>query len=100
MSGTSADGVDAALVEVDPGAFTVGRPFLGLLGHAASHYPAPLREAVLAAAGGRLDPAGLCILQRRLGNHHATAARALCAGLGLTPDLAALHGQTVQHHPA
>ncbi len=100
MSGTSADGVDAALAEVDPGAFTTGRPFLGLLGHAASPYPATLREVVLAAAGGRLDPAGLCILQRQLGNHHAAAARALCAGLGLTPDLAALHGQTVQHHPA
>ncbi len=100
MSGTSADGVDAVLVEVDPRRFGEGCPLLGLRGHAASPYPAPLREGVLAAAGGRLDPAGLCILQRQLGNHHAEAGRALCARLGEAPDLAALHGQTVQHHPA
>ncbi len=100
MSGTSADGVDAALVEVDPRRFQEGRPFLSLLGHRASPYPAPLRAQVLAAAGGSLDPGALCILQRRLGDHHAAAARALGASLGLRPDLAALHGQTVQHHPA
>ena len=100
MSGTSADGVDAVAVEVDPRGFEGGRPFLGLLGHRASPYPDALRAEVLAAASNRLDPAGLCILQRRLGDHHARAAADLCADLDLTPDLAALHGQTVQHHPA
>jgi anhydro-N-acetylmuramic acid kinase len=100
MSGTSADGVDAVAIEVDPGAFAHGRPFRGLLGHHSSAYPEPLRDQVLAAASNRLDPAGLCILQRRLGEHHAQAARQLCDALDLQPDLAALHGQTVQHHPA
>lgn len=100
MSGTSADGVDAVLVEVDPQAFEGGRPCRALLGHQAAPYPEALRTGVLAAASNRLDPAGLCILQRRLGDHHARAAAELCARLGLTPDLAALHGQTVQHHPA
>jgi anhydro-N-acetylmuramic acid kinase len=99
MSGTSADGVDAALVEVDPHAFAGGWPLLRLLGHRAGPYPAPLREAVLAAASNRLDPAGLCILQRQLGDHHAQAARSLCEALDLRPDLASLHGQTVQHQP-
>lgn len=99
MSGTSADGVDAALVEVDPGGFDGGRPFLGLLGHEHHPYPDELRASVLAAAGNRLDPAGLCILQRRLGDHHAEAAATLCANLRAQPDLASLHGQTVQHHP-
>ena len=99
MSGTSADGVDAALIEVDPGAFHGGAPFLGLLGHAHAPYPEDLRAAVLAAAGNRLDPAPLCILQRRLGDHHAEAAAALCAKLKVQADLASLHGQTVQHHP-
>lgn len=105
MSGTSADGVDAVLIEVDPNAFTngafeAGRPFRSLLGHLAVPYPGHLREQVLAAAANRIDPAGLCVLQRRLGDHHAAAARALCANLSLQPDLASLHGQTVQHHPA
>jgi anhydro-N-acetylmuramic acid kinase len=63
-------------------------------------YPDRLREQVLAAAANRLDPAGLCILQRQLGDHHARAARSLCDSLDFRPDLAALHGQTVQHHPA
>jgi anhydro-N-acetylmuramic acid kinase len=99
MSGTSADGVDVAAIEVDPEAFGTGQPFRRLLGHHAEPYPGPLREQVLAAAANRLDPGGLCILQRRLGDHHAHAASVLCATLDLRPDLASLHGQTVQHHP-
>jgi anhydro-N-acetylmuramic acid kinase len=100
MSGTSADGVDVVAVEVDPAGFPDGRPFRALLGHHAAPYPEALKAMVLAAASNRLDPAGLCILQRRLGDHHAHAAASLCATLGLQPDLASLHGQTVQHHPA
>ena len=99
MSGTSADGVDAALIEVDPDGFQGGRPFVKLLGHLHRAYPDELRASVLAAAGNRLDPQGLCVLQRRLGEHHAEAAAALCEGLKLQPHLASLHGQTVQHHP-
>ena len=97
MSGTSADGVDAALVEVDPDGFGGGRPFLRLIGHAQAPYPPALRDAVLAAAANRLDPAALCILQRQLGEHHAEAADSLCADE--KPHLASLHGQTVQHRP-
>jgi anhydro-N-acetylmuramic acid kinase len=100
MSGTSADGVDAVLIEVEPGGFAEGRPFRRLLGHLAVPYPQALHEAVVAAASNRLEPAGLCRLQRRLGDHHAAAAAELCTSLGLKPDLASLHGQTVQHHPA
>lgn len=100
MSGTSADGLDAVLVEVDPQAFPDGQPFLSLLGHHTAPYPEALRNQVLEAASNRLDPAGLCVLQRRLGDHHARAAADLCMGLSLRPDLASLHGQTVQHHPA
>ena len=99
MSGTSADGVDAVLVEVDAASFEGGRPFQALAGHLHLAYPEALRERVLAAAGDRLAPSALCILQRDLGDHHAEAARNLCESLGLTPDLASLHGQTVQHHP-
>ena len=99
MSGTSADGVDVVAIEVDPRAFEGGHPFRRVLGHHAEPYPTSLRGQVLAAAANRLDPAGLCLLQRRLGDHHARAARELCASLNLKPDLASLHGQTVQHHP-
>jgi anhydro-N-acetylmuramic acid kinase len=100
MSGTSADGIDIVAIQVDPRAFSNGQPFRGLLGHQAVAYPDSLREEVLAAASNRLSPEGVCILQRQLGDHHAQAARTLCASLNLIPDLASLHGQTVQHHPA
>ncbi len=99
MSGTSADGVDAVAVEVDSGAFHRGWPLVGLRGHLALPYDEPLRQEVLAAAANHLEPASLCILQRRLGEHHAQAARSLCAATSFRPDLASLHGQTVQHHP-
>ena len=99
MSGTSADGLDAALIEVDPWGFGEDEPFLGLLGHLHVPYPDTLQGQILEAAADRLNPSGLCILQRALGNHHAAAALACCAGLDLHPDLAVLHGQTVQHQP-
>ncbi|HLO67921.1 MAG TPA: anhydro-N-acetylmuramic acid kinase [Holophaga sp.] len=100
MSGTSADGVDVVAVRVEPGGFEGGSPFLDLLGHAHTPYPPPLRERVLAAAGDELPPSGICVLQRELGQHHAGAAADLVRGLGIRPDLASLHGQTVQHRPA
>ena len=100
MSGTSADGADAALVRVDPAGFANGSPFLACLGHHHEPYPAPLRERVLAAAADALHPSELCILQRELGDHHADTACHLVSALGLHPHLAALHGQTVQHQPA
>ncbi|HJU84603.1 MAG TPA: anhydro-N-acetylmuramic acid kinase [Holophagaceae bacterium] len=99
MSGTSADGVDAVMIEVDPAGYADGRPYRALLGHLHSPYLDGLKDEVLAAASDRLSPAGLCVLQRHLGDHHATAAADLAGQLGLRPHLASLHGQTVQHHP-
>jgi anhydro-N-acetylmuramic acid kinase len=96
MSGTSADGVDAVVVEIDPAGFEGGRPFLGLRAHHHLAYPPELRAGVLEAAADRLAPGALCILQRQLGNLHAEAGAALA---GAAPDFASLHGQTVQHHP-
>jgi anhydro-N-acetylmuramic acid kinase len=46
MSGTSADGIDVALVRIAAGKL---RPKLQLLAHEGFAYPAPLRRAVLAA---------------------------------------------------
>jgi len=99
MSGTSADGTDAAMIRVDPRAFGNGTPFLDFLGHCFLPYPEDLREQVLAAAADLLKPSALCILQRRLGECHAEAGRTLTQNLSLQPHLACLHGQTVQHHP-
>lgn len=99
MSGTSADGTDAALVEVDPEGYAAGRPFQRLVGHHHAAYPDNLRKEILAAAANRLTPADLCILQRKVGEAHAHCAKTLCENLDLKPQLISLHGQTVQHHP-
>ncbi|MBP1628580.1 MAG: hypothetical protein H6Q00_3055 [Holophagaceae bacterium] len=99
MSGTSADGLDAVLVSVDPLGYKGGRPFRELLGHHHLPYPAELRHGVLRAAGNQSSPGELCILQRRLGDHHAQGARELAALVGQKAHLACLHGQTVQHRP-
>ncbi len=99
MSGTSADGVDAVMVEVDPAGFQGGRPFRALLAHVHRAYPEPLKGAVLEAASDRLPPSRLAILQREIGDHHAAGALDLVGACGRRPLLASLHGQTVQHHP-
>ena len=99
MSGTSADGVDAALVEIDPHGFQGDLPFRALLAHHQEPYPADLRDAVMEAAADRLKPSEITVLQRRLGDHHAHAAGRLVKESGCVPHMASLHGQTIQHHP-
>ncbi|HET6805266.1 MAG TPA: anhydro-N-acetylmuramic acid kinase [Frateuria sp.] len=97
ISGTSADGIDAALVSFDQG--------LPQLRAALTHrWPEPLRERVLALAqdltGFNLDTFGR--LDVEVGRHFAEATRALLEASG-TPASAVRaigsHGQTVRHRP-
>jgi anhydro-N-acetylmuramic acid kinase len=65
MSGTSADGIDVALVRIAPAA---GKPKIKLLAHHAVIYPAALRRAVLAAMDAKeTSTAELARLNWRLG---------------------------------
>lgn len=99
MSGTSADGVDAALARILPGE----RAEVETLGFHAAPYPKSLRERILRAAGK--EGAGteeLCSLHREAGEAFAAAALAVAANAG-TPldriDFVGSHGQTVRHLP-
>ena len=55
MSGTSADGIDVALVRIVAGKGAAGRakPKLTLVAHQGFAFPAALRKAVLAAMNAR-----------------------------------------------
>ena len=96
MSGTSADGIDVALVRV------LGRGFnlrFELLGHQHFEYPRPVREAVLAAMNStRTSVAELSRLNFLLGSLYAEAVRKAQKSTGARElDLIGCHGQTIYH---
>jgi anhydro-N-acetylmuramic acid kinase len=103
MSGTSADGVDAALVEWPEG--VLERP-LRLVAFREDAFPAAFQRRIHDLAAGRL-PAGdvlaeLAGLDVELGERFAASALALAAQAGVEiSEIAAIasHGQTVAHHP-
>jgi anhydro-N-acetylmuramic acid kinase len=103
MSGTSADGVDAALVEWPDG--SAARPFR-LLAWREDPLPAELQARIHRLAAGRVAAGEalreLATLDVELGERFAAAAAAVAADAGLALaqlDAVASHGQTVAHHP-
>lgn len=95
MSGTSADGIDVALVRITPRG---ERLQLELLAHRAFPYGPALRRAVLAAMNtASISAAELARLHWRLGIAYAEAARATVESSGIVPDLIGCHGQTIYH---
>lgn len=96
MSGTSLDGVDAALVR-----FSGDRPTTELVGFRALPYEAAFRRRVLdvMASGGARD---LALIHVDLGDRFAHAVTTLLTAAGASVrDVAcvASHGQTVWHEP-
>ena len=98
MSGTSADGIDVALVKIAPRRGSDDRPNLDLLAHRAFPYPRTLRAAVLGAMNAKaIAAAELAKLHWRLGMAYAEAVRDTIAETGIHPDLIGCHGQTIYH---
>lgn len=95
MSGTSADGIDVAIVRIQK-----GKPRLTLLAHEGFAFPAALRRAVLAAMNAEsTSTAELARLNWRLGIAYADAVKATLKKHTLTLDLIGCHGQTLYHQP-
>jgi len=111
MSGTSADGIDVAVVRIEgyhplrkerarDGARLTPRPRLTLLAHEHFAYPASLRRTVLAAMDAKFtSTADLARLNWRLGVAFAEAVRATAVKHKLKLDLIGCHGQTLYHQP-
>ena len=95
MSGTSADGIDVALVRVQGRGF---RSRLELLAHYQFPYPSDVRRAVLAAMNARsVSVADLARLNFLLGDLYADAVRTAQRRARLRCELVGCHGQTLYH---
>ena len=99
QSGTSADGIDVAVVEFGAtGVVADGRVHLNVLHAETVDWEAELRAQILAvAAGEALDAGAFTRLTTRLGQAFAEAAARSIRASGVTPDLIVSHGQTVYH---
>ncbi len=97
MSGTSADGIDAVLLETD------GMTTPHVCARLAVPYPEPLRQRILELyepGNNELDRLGT--LDRDVGELFAMAALDVCRIGGVAPsavDVIGSHGQTVRHRP-
>jgi anhydro-N-acetylmuramic acid kinase len=95
MSGTSADGINVALVRI-----TESRSALKvrLLGHSEYSYPKKVRQAVLAAMNsGQASVADLSRLNFLLGELYADAILKTQKQFRIKAQLAGCHGQTIYH---
>lgn len=100
MSGTSADGIDAALLAIRGEGVGVE---VDVLAHATYSYPADIRAQVLAASYPHSSSVDLiCHLNATLGHCFADAACAIAETANLALDqvhLIGSHGQTIYHIP-
>jgi anhydro-N-acetylmuramic acid kinase len=96
ISGTSADGIDAAAVRFPPWG-EIAQTRLEVLNFLTLPYPTEIREKVLLAAADRLTLRQTAVLGTELGHLFAEAALAVMPESGC--DLVASHGQTVCHLP-
>jgi len=97
MSGTSADGVDAALVRAHGHGLASG---IAVVAHKTVPYSDRLRDAVIGLRTGTVSD--LCRLNFVVGEKFADAAKELLREAGVDPqrvDLVGSHGQTVYHVP-
>jgi len=102
MSGTSADGVDVALVRISPrrGEMQNLRPHVELLAHEGYSFPAALRKKILAAmAAESISTEELAQLSWRLGIAYGEAVLETRLRHKIAVDLIGCHGQTLFHQP-
>lgn len=96
MSGTSLDGVDAAIIASD------GEYITGLGPSLTRPYDAATREAIRAVLGERGGEAAIAEAARALTLRHAEAVEELLDFARLAPgdvDVIGFHGQTINHAP-
>ncbi len=97
MSGTSADGIDVALVRITS---SLHGPMVKLLAHHAAPFSNQLRTAVLSAMDAKsISTAELARLNWHLGIAYADAIRTALKKHPAKLELVGCHGQTIYHQP-
>lgn len=97
MSGTSADGIDVALVRITRSS-PRSQPALKLLGNAAFPYPADVRREILQSMNSpRASVADLARLNFLLGELYAEAVMTTQKTFRTKAHLVGCHGQTLYH---
>jgi anhydro-N-acetylmuramic acid kinase len=95
MSGTSADGIDVALVRFSGKKSTPG---IRLLAHQHFGYPSAVRKTVLSAMNAKsAQVADLARLNFLLGELYADAVAKTCKRHRISAELIGCHGQTLYH---
>ena len=109
MSGTSADGINVALVRIDespsPKSYSQRRPSRGqecprhtMIGHEEFPFPSRVRRAILGAMNAEsASVADLARLNFVLGEIYADAVTRTALNCRVKPDLVGCHGQTIYH---
>ncbi|MEA4883105.1 MAG: anhydro-N-acetylmuramic acid kinase [Clostridia bacterium] len=103
MSGTSADGIDAALVQIEERSEAEGLA-ITTLAYVATPYEAQLRDEVFelfSSSTSTVDK--ICRMNVVLGEEFARATLGVIGAAGLSPEqvhLVGCHGQTIHHLPA
>ena len=96
MSGTSVDGVDAAIIDINGNKVSV-------LAFDTFPYPAAVRRGIFELVESKNSrPAEMCHLNFVIGEVFAEAVLKLCRKSGIdlnTIDLIGSHGQTIYHNP-
>jgi len=102
MSGTSLDGIDAALIETD------GRELIRPIAFRSEPYSAPMRDQLREASSlalsfeaPRASPP-IIAAEDMITRRHILAVRQLLAAAGVDPatvDVIGFHGQTIAHRP-
>ena len=97
MSGTSADGIDAAVLQTD------GQRFQPTGCSGSFDYRAETRDGIWAAVANGFDhmrdDTARQHLDRLIAEDHANAVSQLIASRNLSPTLIGFHGQTIYHNP-
>ena len=97
ISGTSADGVDAALIRIG-----AGPGELELLAYRSDPLPAGLSERIRTFAAEPVELRELLQVDREIGERFAASARSLLSQAEIAPERVSgigSHGQTVAHYP-